>query len=63
MERRKFTREFKQEAVKLITERGVTEVIDWKLIETHFPDMLRAVISIKKGKIKASTILRANRNI
>lgn len=24
MERRKFTREFKQEAVKLITERGVT---------------------------------------
>ncbi|WDT82924.1 MAG: hypothetical protein MPW14_25835 (plasmid) [Candidatus Manganitrophus sp.] len=25
--------------------------------------MLRAVISIKKGKIKASTILRANRNI
>ncbi|WP_019603372.1 Tn3 family transposase [Teredinibacter turnerae] len=32
--------------------------IDFKLIERHLRDMLRVVISIKKGKITASTILR-----
>ena len=32
--------------------------IDWQLITTHYYDMLRVVISIKKGKVKASTILR-----
>lgn len=32
--------------------------IDWKLIETHLHDMLRVAISIKVGKITASTILR-----
>jgi TnpA family transposase len=35
-----------------------TDVIDWKLIETHLPDMLRVVLSIKAGKFTASTILR-----
>jgi TnpA family transposase len=34
------------------------EVIDWELIETLFPDMLRVAISIKAGHIKAATILR-----
>ncbi len=32
--------------------------IDWKLIETHLHDMLRVAVSIKLGKITASTILR-----
>lgn len=32
--------------------------IDWKLIATHLPDMLRVVLSIKAGRINASTILR-----
>lgn len=32
--------------------------IDFQLIERHLRDMLRVVISIKKGKITASTILR-----
>ncbi len=32
--------------------------IDWNLIETHLHDMLRVVVSIKTGKISASTILR-----
>ena len=32
--------------------------IDFNLIERHLRDMLRVVISIKKGKITASTILR-----
>lgn len=32
--------------------------IDWKLIEIHLHDMLRVAISIKVGKITASTILR-----
>ena len=32
--------------------------IDWTLIETHLHDMLRVTVSIKLGKITASTILR-----
>lgn len=32
--------------------------IDWSLIEAHYYDMLRVVMSIQSGKIKASTILR-----
>ena len=32
--------------------------IDWRLIETHLPDMLRVAVSIKLGKITASAILR-----
>ena len=32
--------------------------IDWGLIETHLHDMLRVAVSIKLGKITASTILR-----
>jgi TnpA family transposase len=34
------------------------ETINWALIETYFPDMLRVVLSIKAGRISASTILR-----
>lgn len=34
------------------------EAIDWKLIETHYADMLRIAISIKAGKITPSMILR-----
>lgn len=32
--------------------------IDWVLIKTHLPDMLRVALSIKAGRITASTILR-----
>lgn len=32
--------------------------IDWFLIEAHYKDMLRVVMSIQSGKIKASTVLR-----
>ena len=32
--------------------------VDWDLIETHLPDMLRVALSIRTGKIAASTILR-----
>lgn len=35
-----------------------SESIDWHLIETHLPDMLRVAVSIKLGKISASAILR-----
>ena len=35
-----------------------TDVIDWSLIATHLPDMLRVVLSIRAGRISASTILR-----
>lgn len=35
-----------------------TEVLDWRLIATHLPDMLRIVLSIKAGSLTPSTILR-----
>ncbi|WP_432262773.1 Tn3 family transposase [Cupriavidus sp. TMH.W2] len=35
-----------------------TENIDWRLIETHLPDMLRIALSIRNGKITPSTILK-----
>ena len=35
-----------------------SNTIDWKLIETHLPDMLRVVLSIKAGRITPSAILR-----
>lgn len=34
------------------------DTINWSIIETHLPDMLRVAVSIKNGKINASTILR-----
>ena len=35
-----------------------TDVIDWDLIEKYIPDMLRVALSIKTGRISASSILR-----
>src|SRR6266567_1172558 len=35
-----------------------SEPIEWSLIETHLPDMIRVALSIKAGKITPSTILR-----
>jgi hypothetical protein len=35
-----------------------SDSIDWQLIETHLPDMLRVVLSIKAGRITPSAILR-----
>lgn len=32
--------------------------INWDLIETHLPDMLRVIFSLKRGKVTASTVLR-----
>jgi TnpA family transposase len=35
-----------------------SETVNWELIETHLPDMLRVALSVKAGKINASTVLR-----
>lgn len=35
-----------------------SEPIRWDLIQTHYPDMMRTAMSVKTGKITASTILR-----
>lgn len=35
-----------------------TDVIDWDLIETHWQDLFRVVLSIKAGKISSVTLLR-----
>lgn len=35
-----------------------SEVIDWALIKRYLPDMLRVVLSIRAGRIAASTILK-----
>jgi len=34
------------------------DAIDWELIETHWKDLLRVVLSIKAGKVSSSTLLR-----
>jgi TnpA family transposase len=34
------------------------EVAEWKLIETHWQDLMRVVLSIKAGKLLPSTVLR-----
>jgi TnpA family transposase len=34
-----------------------SSTVDWDLIETHFPDMLRVAMSIRAGRITPSTIL------
>lgn len=34
------------------------DVVDWKLIQTHWHDMMRVVLSIKAGKLMPSTFLR-----
>lgn len=34
------------------------DVVDWKLIETHWQDLMRIVLSIKAGKLMPSTLLR-----
>ncbi len=33
-------------------------VIDWGLIETHWPDLLRTAISISEGRLSSVTLLR-----
>ena len=35
-----------------------TDTVDWDLIRTHVPDMLRVAVSIWAGRITAATILR-----
>jgi TnpA family transposase len=35
-----------------------SETVNWELIETYLPDMLRVALSVKEGKIRAATILR-----
>lgn len=35
-----------------------SDTIDWDLIQTHLPDMLRVALSIKAGRITPSTLLR-----
>jgi TnpA family transposase len=35
-----------------------TGTVDWNLIRSHLPDLLRVVLSIKAGRITASTLLR-----
>jgi TnpA family transposase len=39
-----------------------SDSIDWKLLETHWPDLMQIALSIKKGKISSSTILRKLNN-
>jgi len=35
-----------------------TDTVDWDLIRTYLPDMLRVALSIKAGRLSAATILR-----
>lgn len=35
-----------------------TDVVDWKLLQTHWQDLMRVALSIKAGKLMPSVILR-----
>lgn len=39
-----------------------TDTIDWNLIETHWPDLMQVVLSIKAGKMSSSLLLRKLNN-
>jgi TnpA family transposase/uncharacterized coiled-coil protein SlyX len=39
-----------------------SDTVDWKLIKTHWNDMLQVILSIKAGKIVPSTLLRKLNN-
>ncbi|MBQ1095040.1 Tn3 family transposase [Streptomyces sp. b94] len=34
------------------------DVIDWKLIENHWPDLMRVVLSIREGRLPSAALLR-----
>jgi TnpA family transposase len=53
-----FYKAYAQDKYKNIGDLFTTSPIDWDILETHFDDMFRSAISIQKGKIKASTLLR-----
>jgi len=48
----------KEDTYLNINELFTEKTIDWALIKTHYHDMLRVALSIHKGKVKASTVLR-----
>lgn len=35
-----------------------TEVVDWKLIETHWQDLLQVALSVRAGKLSSAVLLR-----
>ncbi len=53
-----FYRASRSDIYQNIDELFTEKSIDWELIETHYLDMLRVALSIHKGTVKASTILR-----
>lgn len=48
----------KEDKYKYIEDIFADETINWELIRTHYYDMLRIIMSISSGKLKASVILR-----
>lgn len=53
----KFHRPYKSSRYKHI-DSLFKDSVDWKIIETHWQDMLQIVLSIKSGKISSSLLLR-----
>jgi len=53
----KFHRPYKTARYKHI-DSLFNDTVDWKLIETHWKDMLQIVLSIKTGKVSSSLLLR-----
>lgn len=54
----RFYKAYKEKIFAHIEDLFTNEEIDWELISTYYYDMLRLIMSIRTGKIKASTILR-----
>ena len=47
-----------QEATSVHSDPLFRDTIDWELLETHWHDLLRVVLSIKAGKLSSSMLLR-----
>lgn len=54
----RFYKAFKENTFTNIQDLFADETINWALIKTYYHDMLRLIMSIRTGRIKASTILR-----
>ena len=38
------------------------QAIDWRLLEAHWPDLMRTAISVREGRISSVTLLRRLRH-
>lgn len=53
-----FYRASKSDRYEHIDSLFAADAVDWKLIETHWPDLMRVALSVRAGRISSVTLLR-----